>query len=356
MKEILKDWVDEYFGSQEAVVLSVLLVASVAIVVTFGDILGPLFASLIITFLLQGIVNALMRKNIPRNVAMALAYVIFVVGMLSLLIGFAPIVVRQTSVLLGEVPAILAQLQEILAGLPEKYADYVTAEQFDLILLRVSSELGRVAEQLLTLSIASFPSVIALMIYVFLVPLLVFFMLKDQVLLIAMVGDLLPVERPVMNTIWAEMDVQFANYIRGKAIEILVVGLVSLVAFVLLDLKYAALLALLVGLSVLIPYVGATLVTIPVLVVGYAQWGFDTHFFWLFVVYFVIQFLDGNLLVPLLFSEVVNLHPVAIITAVLIFGGIWGLWGVFFAIPLATLVKAIYNAWPRATTSPLPAD
>jgi putative permease len=150
-----------------------------------------------------------------------------------------------------------------------------------------------------------------------------------------------------MTAIWSEMDMQFANYVRGKAIEILIVGLASLLAFLILDLNYAALLALLVGLSVLIPYIGATVVTLPVLLVGYMQWGWGLDFFWLFIVYGAIQFVDGNLLVPLLFSEVVNLHPVSIIIAVLLFGGIWGFWGVFFAIPLATLVKAVYNAWPR---------
>ena len=62
--------------------------------------------------------------------------------------------------------------------------------------------------------------------------------------------------------------------------------------------------------------------------------------------YFVIQFLDGNVLVPILFSEAVNLHPLAIIVAILVFGGLWGFWGVFFAIPLATLVKALINVWP----------
>ncbi len=51
-------------------------------------------------------------------------------------------------------------------------------------------------------------------------------------------------------------------------------------------------------------------------------------------------------LVPMLFSEVVDLHPVAIVVAILLFGGIWGFWGVFFAIPLATLVQAVLNAWP----------
>ena len=62
----------------------------------------------------------------------------------------------------------------------------------------------------------------------------------------------------------------------------------------------------------------------------------------------IIQALDGNVLVPLLFSEAVNLHPVSIIIAVLVFGSVWGFWGVFFAIPLATLIKAILNAWPKS--------
>ena len=64
------------------------------------------------------------------------------------------------------------------------------------------------------------------------------------------------------------------------------------------------------------------------------------------VAYLVIQALDGNVLVPLLFGEVVSLHPIAIIVAILVFGGLWGFWGVFFAIPLATLVNAVIRAWP----------
>ena len=111
-----------------------------------------------------------------------------------------------------------------------------------------------------------------------------------------------------------------------------------------------------VGLSVIIPYIGAAVVTIPVLVVGLFQWGWGSEFYWLFIVYCVIQALDGNVLVPLLFSETVNLHPVAIILAVLMFGGLWGFWGVFFAIPLATLVKAVLNAWPSPSQAQSQAD
>ena len=69
------------------------------------------------------------------------------------------------------------------------------------------------------------------------------------------------------------------------------------------------------------------------------------------VAYAILQLLDGNVLVPLIFSETVNLHPIAIIAAVLIFGGLWGFWGVFFAIPLATFIKALLRAWPVSHVS-----
>ena len=160
-------------------------------------------------------------------------------------------------------------------------------------------------------------------------------------------SNFLPSERPLLRKIWVEMDMQVANYARGKVLEIIVVGSVSYFCFVWMGLNYAALLALLVGISVVIPYIGATVVTIPVALIALVQWGVSSEFYSLLFVYLVIQALDGNVLVPLLFSEAVNLHPVAIILAVILFGGLWGLWGVFFAIPLATLIQAVLGAWPK---------
>jgi putative permease len=182
------------------------------------------------------------------------------------------------------------------------------------------------------------------------VPLLVFFFLKDKKLILNWLASFLPKERHVANRLWREMDAQMGNYIRGKVYEIFIVGVASYITFLLLGLNYTPLLAVVVGLSVIIPYVGATLVTLPIVVVAYFQWGWSSEFIWVVSAYGIIQALDGNVLVPLLFSEAVNLHPVAIIVAVLVFGGLWGVWGVFFAIPLATLVKALLRAWPRSPT------
>ena len=141
---------------------------------------------------------------------------------------------------------------------------------------------------------------------------------------------------------------QLGNYIRGKFVEVFILGATSYITFATLDLNYAVLLAVFMGLQVIIPYVGATLVTFPVLGVAFFQWGLNgDEFMYIAIAYTIIQTIDGIVLVPLLFSEAVNLHPAAIIVAILFFGGLWGFWGVFFAIPLATLVKAVTSAWPR---------
>ena len=348
MKQVLQKWVDRYFSSEEAVLLSIILLLTVVLLATMGSVLGPVIAALIFTFLLQGAVSNLRKLGLGENTAIYTTYTLFIIVFVSILVGLIPIIGRQTSLLLKELPAMVMQLKQLLNSLPEITSDYISPEQFQVILARVSEEVANFAEQLLSFSISSFPSLVGVLIYLLLVPLLVFFMLKDKEILINFISNMLPKERSVMTHILDEMDMQFANYVRGKAIEIVIIGSVSLIVFAMLGLQYAVLLASLVGLSVLIPYIGATVVTIPVLLVGYLQWGLTDQFAWLVALYALIQILDGNLLVPLLFSEVVNLHPVAIVIAVLIFGGIWGFWGLFFAIPLATLVKAIYSAWPRA--------
>ena len=172
-----------------------------------------------------------------------------------------------------------------------------------------------------------------------------------QMFMLGWIADYLPRERSLATKVWVEAEAQIANYVRGKVAEIFIVGLVTYVVFLILGLQYSALLATLVGFSVLIPYIGAAVATIPIALIAYFQFGWDWSFGHVMIAYAIIQALDGNLLVPLLFSEVVNLHPVAIILAILFFGGLWGFWGIFFAIPLATLVQAVLRSWPRNTDS-----
>lgn len=244
------------------------------------------------------------------------------------------------------------ELQSQILVLPEQFPNVVSVENAEKWVVYMNSaemgaKIGGWATQLLSFSLSTLPNILSLMVYLVIVPVLVFFMLKDRGILWKQVLGLLPNRRRLMNEIGEEMNLQIANYIRGKVIEILIIGGASFIAFSFLGLRYSELLGLLVGLSVLIPYIGAIAVTVPVAIIGLFQWGFGNEFYYLLAAYMFIQILDGNVLVPILFSEAVNLSPVAIIVSVLVFGGIWGFWGVFFAIPLATLLKAIMNAWPK---------
>ncbi len=347
MWKVLGSWVNRYFGEEEAVLLALLLAVALVVVATMGEIMAPFVAALIFAFLLQGGVNRLERLKVPRLVAVTLVFLMFIGAFLAILIILLPLIGRQTANLAGEVPAMVKHWQDVLLLLPDQYPHLISEDQLQELLGQASREVAGMAERLVSFSFSTFPSVVAMMVYLVLVPLLVFFMLKDKDELMSLMSGLLPHQRPVMWQIWHEMDIQMANYVRGKTIEILLVGFVSYAVFLVMGLNYAALLALLVGLSVVIPYIGALVVTIPVTVVAYFQWGWGGELFWLMAIYGIIQGIDGNVLVPLLFSEAVNLHPIVIILAVLVFGGLWGFWGVFFAIPLATLVKALYNAWPR---------
>jgi len=346
MLEYFRHWYERHFSHPQAVLLVVLLCSSFAVVLFFGKMLAPLLASAVIAYLLEASVQSLERRGVGRPIAVTIVYSAFLAVLAFLVVGLAPIVSRQLSNFVQELPRMISNGREVLLRLPETYPNFVTTSQIDMLINTVRSEISAFGQSALSFSLASIPALLTLLVYLILGPVLVFFFLKDKAALIAWLTAYLPADRAVLNAVWHDVDNQIGNYVRGKFYEIFIVGLVTYVTFALFSLAYAPLLAVLVGLSVIVPYLGAAAVTLPVAVAAYIQFGWGDTFVWIMVAYGVIQALDGNLLVPLLFSDVVNLHPVAIIAAVLFFGGLWGFWGVFFAIPLATLVKSLLKAWP----------
>jgi putative permease len=347
MFKVLRDWIQRYFSDEEAVVLAVLLFLAFTAVLTLGGMLAPVLAGMVLAYLMQGLVVSLERMRVPGGVAVGLVFALFMGLLLVFMVVVVPLLWHQLITLFNELPGMLAKWQTLLLLLPERYPHLVSDEQVLQAIEVARGEIGKFGQWALTFSLSSLPLLVNIMIYLVLVPILVFFFLKDRQMIGQWVRGYLPRERALITRVAHEMNRQIANYIRGKVIEIFICGGVTYVAFVVLELNYAALLALLVGISVVVPYVGAVVVTVPVFLIALFQWGWSDQFIYLMAVYGIIQTLDGNVLVPLLFSEAVNLHPVAIICAVLLFGGLWGFWGVFFAIPLATLFKAVLDAWPR---------
>ncbi len=347
MTNILNRWYRKYFSDPEGVFLAILLVLGFAIIIFMGDILAPLLASVVLAYLLEGLVSLLETRNIKRMVSVLLVFIPFLAFLAFLLLGLLPLLIGQVKDLIQELPNMIAKGQQILLQLPERYPDFASASQVEEFMSSMRSTVGALGQNVLSISLASISGLFTLLVYLILVPVLIFFFLKDKQLILNWLSSYLPRERDLAIRVWDEMNLQIGNYVRGKFTEILIVGVVSYIVFMIMGLNFAMLLVALVGLSVIVPYIGAIAVTFPIAIIAFFQWGWGSEFGYLMVAYAVIQAVDGNILVPWLFSEAVNLHPVAIITAILVFGGIWGFWGVFFAIPLATLVKAVMNAWPR---------
>lgn len=345
--ELIKNWFRRTFADPQVVLLALILLFGVLFFLGFGRMLWPVLASVVVAYLLEAGVQLLQRIGLGRMFAVLVVFVLFLASLIFLLFGVVPIISRQLTQLVANLPEYVSQGQELLVELPRKYPQMISEVQVEAVMANVSAELARLGQQLVGWSLASVANLAALVILLVLIPVLVFFLLLDKQKMIDWFVGFLPKDRHLVSKVWSDVERQIANYVRGKVLEILIVGAVSYVTFVVLGLQYAALLAVIVGFSVLIPYVGAVLATLPVAFVAYFQFGWGWEFGSVVIAYTVIQVLDGNVLVPLIFSEAVNLHPVAIIVAILVFGGLWGFWGIFFAIPLATVVQAVLAAWPQ---------
>ena len=344
---IARAWLRRHFSDPQVVALMFILLAGLALFTLFGELLTPLLAAAVLAYLLEHPVLWLDRMHVPRWLGAAIVSTALLIGVVWVSFALLPLLTRQAGQVVQELPGLLTRIQHWILTLPQRYPALITKEQIDAIVSTTSVDVSTLRQTVLSQSLMVGASLLYLSVYLVLVPLMVFFLLRDKDRILSWIAGFVPRDSGLIRRVWAEVNIQLGNYVRGKALEIVIVWIAAYVLFWMLDLRYAMLLSWLVGFSVLVPYIGAFGMTIPVMLVAYAQWGIEAQTLYTLIAYIILQVLDGNVLVPVLFSEAVNLHPVAIITAVLFFGGVWGFWGVFFAIPLATVVHAVIKAWPR---------
>ena len=345
MKDLIDKFIARFFSTEESVYFGLLLLSFSIFIFLFGSILFPVLLSIVIAFLLNGLLRGFESLRISHRLSLFITLIVFFGIYLGLFITL-PSLGAQINSLLQNLPAIVVAFQDTFGGLAESYSDIFSEEDINALFLNFSDLVNNLLSQALGQLAGTISFMFSAVLYAILVPIMVFFFLKDKIVLLPMLTGLLPKKRGLMDSVFLEMNEQLYNYVTGKVIEMFIVASFSYLVFSLCGLPYAVLISILVGLSVIIPFFGAILVTIPVAFLGLYEWGLTSQFYWLMILYLAIQVLDGNVLVPILFSTRNNLHPVVIIITILFFGGIWGFWGLFFAIPLATFIKAIVNSWP----------
>ncbi len=342
---LFRRWQKRHFSDPQRLILGLVLLVGAGLIYFLGNLLAPVLISVIIAYLLEGLVALLHRSHVPRMAAVGIVFTVFMLGMIVMILWLIPLTVKQISQLVHQLPGMLVTIQERLLQLPTIYPDLISQNQVNEVINLLSDGITTLGRRVLTVSLASVLGLIQIVVYLVLVPLMVFFMLKDKDLILNWGRRFLPDNMDLTESVWQEANDQITNYIRGKGWELLIIWAISYAVFKAMGLQFALVVSMFVGMSVIIPYIGVTVMGFVMALVAFIQWGWSGDFAWAMVAYAVIQILDGNLLAPLLLSEVVNLHPLAIVVAVLLFGGLWGVWGLFFAVPLATLVNSVIKAW-----------
>ena len=329
MLENLNNILKKVFSNEETLVFALLLTGSFLALFFLGDILTPFLISLIFAYLLIGMQSRLEQYGMNRMTSLIFTYCFFLLLGITMIIWLGPLVYQQLQSLILEIPKWVNSSMIFVQDIPEKYPDLISSEQITTFLQSLSGQITSISQDFLKASIAGIQNTLTVAVNLILLPILVFFFLFDRESIISGFLGILPQEREMLKKVWVEMDGQLSNYARGKAIEIVIVGIAAAGIFMFFGLQYTALLSVLVGFSVLIPFLGAFIVTIPVAAIGILQFGLTFDFWLLLGAYLILQILDGNLLVPLLFSDAVKLHPVIIMLAVFVFGGMFGFGGYF---------------------------
>ncbi len=351
MFQQLNNFLKRIFPNEETIAVTLLIIFTVFLLFLLEGILTPFLISIVFAYLLVGVQLRLERIGISSGFALTITFGIFLSLGVALLLWLIPLLYAQTNEILKEIPVMFDAFKVTISTMSNQLPGSSVSQEIisgaiDIIKKTVESS----SQVFIAYGVGGIQTVFSVALTLIMLPILVFFLLFDRQSVINSFISILPKERSMLNAVWQEMDGQLSNYVRGKSLEILIVGGVAAIVFMVFGLKYTAVLAALVGFSVLIPFLGAILVTIPVMFVGFVQFGFSFELLLLFGSYTILQMLDGYLLVPILFSDAVKLHPFMIILAVFVFGGLFGFWGVFFAIPIATFIKALWNSWPSSSS------
>lgn len=352
----LRHWLDRQLADSQMVALLASLVVIFGLISLFGKMLAPVFAAIALAYVLDGVVELFCRLRMPRLLAIGLVALISVLGVLFALLAVLPLLSGQVGKLISQAPSLVESMRTWLHAVQEQYAGWINADYVQQLAGMAVQKLQEWGGALFSFSLASIPGLMTLLVYAVLVPVLVFFLLKDKNELIGWAQQFLPRQRHLVKHVWSEVDVQIGNYIRGKFWEMVIVGVATWLVLLICGHQYALLLGALTGLSVWVPFLGAAVVTVPVVALSFFQWGMSDATLYALIAYSVVQVLDGNVLIPWMFSEVVNLHPIAIIVAILFFGSLWGVLGVFIAIPMASLVRSVLQVMMERSRQPEAAE
>ena len=323
-------------------VLFLLLQIRPLFIIVFGflkAVLVPFIIALIISYILNPVVNLLNHRKVPRTIAVLIIYAVFIVSLIVIFMNLTPMFMKQLNELNEHLPEFTMKAQSFMIMLNEN--DMLP----ESVRMGINSAIYE-AEKGMAESIAGFvrriDSTLNIVFTAFIIPFLAFYMLKDFQLIEKTVLTFVPTKhkRRVIRLV-TDIDKALGNYIRGQLLVCVIIGLCAYIGYWLIGLPYPLLLASVVAIFNIIPYVGPFFGAAPALVVA-------STVSWKMVLLTALvnvacQVLEGNVVSPQVVGRTLHMHPLMIIFALLVGGEIGGIVGLILAVPTFAVAKVIIH-------------
>lgn len=314
--------------SSRTIVFTVFFLLALGLLWQIKDLIFSLLIAFIIAGALRGVVDLLTRIRLPRMVASIAVYIFFVSGFFYIFTLIIPPLTGELTVLFKSLPQIVD------VGLPS-VGSYIN---FDFL----SQNLPGLTNQTIEFIKGLFGNAIFITSTLF----FGFYFLLEKNLAEKLLGDLFEdIEVKRIALIAERAQKRMSSWFWGEVALMFVVGILTYVGLTIFGIKYALALAVLAGLLEVIPTLGPIISAIPAVLIGASQspvLGIS-----MVILYFVVQQLENNLVVPFIMKKVTGLHPITILIALIIGGKLAGILGVILAVPTTLLLETVIVEWQK---------
>lgn len=298
--------------------------------------LVPFLIGLFITYLLHPLVARLQKMGIPRVLAILGIYLLFFGSIGYGLYRGLPILITQMTELSENLPSFMTQYRQWVEVIQDhaKNMPEMVRLKIDEFILSLELSITEFIERALDKLVSGFNYTVIILT----IPFISFYMLKDMDWLKRTAQKLTPNRfRSQSMSLAREIDISLGGYIRGQLLVCLLVGVFSAIFFWIIGLNYPLLLGTIIGLTNVIPYFGPIIGAIPAGIIALTM-SMKT-FIWVIVIIGVLQFVEGNIISPIIFGKSLKMHPLYIIFALLIGGELGGIIGLIIAVPILAILK-----------------
>ncbi len=350
-------------------------------------VLLPMAVAGILTYLLDPVVTWLAARRVPRTLGVVIVFASFLLLVAGIALWIIPSIHRQGVSFAESFPEYTQRAQALFTKTTEQvkawsempllredenagelndvFQGYIlTGIQDGTVWLKDKApELLIGAGNWVLRGIGGAFGVVGLLISMVLVPIFLFFFLKEGPKIAASWSNYLPLRASPLKSeivsLLSEINSYLISFFRGQLLVSMIDGLLIAVALLIMGMDFAVLIGLMVGVLGLIPYAGVIICWIPAVIIAIAQWGDWTHPIIVTAIFLVVNNLDGMVIAPRIVGESVGLHPLTVIVSVLVWSIILGgLLGALLAVPLTATLKVLLKRyfWDKPSTQPVHTD